>query len=152
MSALAWIGAIAGLLGGVTGLLGFGFQFWFYLVTGPRVKVTVMWALHLQYEQECLNIEIVNRGRMTTKIQSISIIYSTTDHSPLAFFPMGAVIGQSFPHPIESHSAANWLVTLSSLRSAISSINATESIRVKLTLETGRVIESGWVNLPAVKK
>ncbi len=151
MSALAWIGAITGLLGGITGLLGFGFQVWFYLATGPRVKLSVLWALQLNNEQECLDIEVINSGRMTAIIQSISIVYSTTDHSPLAFFPMGAVTGPSFPHPIESHSAANWLVTQSSLKSAISSINATQSFKVKLTLATSKVIETDWVDLPAAR-
>ncbi|MFZ9841117.1 MAG: hypothetical protein ACO3H7_04535 [Candidatus Nanopelagicaceae bacterium] len=48
MNALAWIGAITGLVGGITGLLGFGFQVWFHLASGPRIKLSTLWALNLQ--------------------------------------------------------------------------------------------------------
>ncbi len=148
MNALAWIGAITGLVGGITGLLGFGFQVWFHLASGPRIKLSTLWALNLQKGEESLNIEVVNKGRMSAKIQSISIQYSTSDHSPLSFFPIGDITGPGFPSSIESHSAANWLVTLSSLNAAIASNNATKKVRTRVTLETGKVLESKWITLP----
>ena len=148
MDTFAWIGAIAGLVGGITGLLGFGFQVWFYFATGPKIALSGYWAFNLQKTQECLNIEVVNKGRMTARLQTISILYSTTQHTPLALFPDGDILGPTFPHSIESHSSGNWLIPLDSLRAAVVHLDAIQSIKIRVVLATGNSIESKWIDLP----
>jgi hypothetical protein len=148
MSSFAWVGAIAGLIGGLTGLIGFGLQVWFHFATGPRVKVSTFWATNVTSGRQLFNFTIINSGRMTANIESISIEYSNTDHSPLNFFPNGAVSGPAYPLPVESQSSANWLVDLESLKKAVSQIDEESKIRVRIVLETGKIVHSKEVNLP----
>lgn len=148
MSSFEWVGAITGLVGGLTGLIGFGFQVWFHFATGPRVKVSTFWAANLTTGRPLFNFTIVNSGRMTANIESISIEYSNTDHSPLNYFPNGAVSGPPYPLPIESQSSANWLIDLDSLKKAVSQIDAESKIRVRIVMQTGKILHSKEVSLP----
>ena len=147
MSNFELVGAIAGLVGGLTGLIGFGFQVWFHFATGPRVRVSTFWAANVTTGRQLFNFTIVNSGRMTANIESISIEYSNTDHSPLNFFPTGAVSGPPYPLPVESQSSANWLVDLESLKNAVSQIDVETKIRVRIVLQTGKLVRSKKVNL-----
>lgn len=149
MSNFELVGAIAGLVGGLTGLIGFGFQVWFHFATGPRVSVSTFWAANVTTGRQLFNFTIVNSGRMTANIESISIEYSNTDHSPLNFFPTGAVSGPPYPLPVESQSSANWLVDLESLKNAVSQIDVESKIRVRIVLQTGKILHSKKVKLPA---
>jgi hypothetical protein len=148
MSSFEWVGAMTGLVGGLTGLMGFGLQVWFHFSTGPRVKVSTLWAANVTTGKQLLNVAIVNSGRMTAKVESISIEYSNTDHSPLKFFPDGAVSGPAYPLPVESQSSANWLLDLESLRKAVSQIKVESLVRVRIVLETGKIVHSKRVKLP----
>lgn len=148
MSSFEWVGAIAGLVGGLTGLIGFGLQVWFHFATGPRVKVSTFWAANVTTGRQLFNFTIVNCGRMTANIESISIEYSNTDHSPLNYFPNGAVSGPPYPLPIESQSSANWLIDLESLKKAVSQIDAESKIRVRIVMQTGKILHSKEVSLP----
>jgi len=148
MSSFVWVGAIAGLVGGITGLIGFGLQVWFHFATGPRVNIATYWATNVTSGRPLFNFTIINRGRMTAKIESISIEYSNTEHSPLNFFPNGAVSGPAYPLPVESQSSANWLVDLESLKKAVSQIDVESKIRVRVVLETGKIVHSKEVSLP----
>jgi hypothetical protein len=149
MSNFELVGAIAGLVGGLTGLIGFGFQVWFHFATGPRVRVSTFWAANVTTGRQLFNFTIVNSGRMTANIESISIEYSNTDHSPLNFFPTGAVSGPPYPLPVESQSSAYWLVDLESLKNAVSQIDVESKIRVRIVLQTGKILHSKKVKLPA---
>ena len=149
MSNFELVGAIAGLVGGLTGLIGFGFQVWFHFATGPRVRVSTFWAANVTTGRQLFNFTIVNSGRMTANIESISIEYSNTDHSPLNFFPTGAVSGPPYPLPVESQSSANWLVDLESLKNAVSQIDVESKIRARIVLQTGKILHSKKVKLPA---
>ena len=149
MSNFELVGAITGLVGGLTGLIGFGFQVWFHFATGPRVRVSTFWAANVTTGRQLFNFTIVNSGRMTANIESISIKYSNTDHSPLNFFPTGAVSGPPYPLPVESQSSANWLVDLESLKNAVSQIDVESKIRVRIVLQTGKILHSKKVKLPA---
>ena len=148
MSSFEWVGAIAGLVGGLTGLIGFGLQVWFHFATGPRVKVSTFWATNVSSGRQLFNFTIINSGRMTANIESISIEYSNTDHSPLNFFANRAVSGPAYPLSVESQSSANWLVDLESLKKAVSQIDVESKIRVRIVLETGKIVHSKEVNLP----
>jgi hypothetical protein len=148
MSSFEWIGAIAGLIGGLTGLLGFGLQVWFHFATGPRVSVSTFWAANVTTGQQLFNFTIVNSGRITANVESISIEYSNTDHSPLNYFPNGAVSGPAYPLPVDSQSSANWLIDLESLQNAVSQIRVEPKIRVRIVLQTGKIVHSKEVNLP----
>lgn len=148
MSSFEWVGAIAGLVGGLTGLIGFGLQVWFHFATGPRVTVSTFWAANVTTRRQLFNFTIVNSGRMKANIESISIEYSNTDHSPLNYFPTGAVSGPPYPLPVESQSSANWLIDLESLKKAVSQIGVESKIRVRIVLQTGKIVHSKKVNLP----
>lgn len=149
MSGFEWVGAIAGLIGGLTGLIGFGLQVWFHFATGPRVKVSTFWAANATTGRQLFNFAIVNSGRMTANVESISIEYSNTDHSPLNYFPNDAVYGPNYPLPVESQSSANWLIDLESLKKAVSQIDVESNIRVRIVLQTGKILYSKLVNLPS---
>lgn len=147
MSSFERVGAITGLVGGLTGLIGFGLQVWFHFATGPRVKVSTFWAANVTTGRQLFNFTIVNRGRMTANVESISIEYSNTDHSPLNCFPYGAVSGPLYPLPVESQSSANWLIDLESLKTAVSQIDVESKIRVRIVLQTGTIVYSKKVSL-----
>jgi hypothetical protein len=93
MSSFEWVGAIAGLVGGLTGLIGFGLQVWFHFATGPRVKVSTFWATNVSSGRQLFNFTIINSGRMTANIESISIEYSNTDHLPSTSLLMVLCLG-----------------------------------------------------------
>lgn len=148
MSSFEWIGATAGLVGGLTGLIGFGFQVWFHFATGPRVKVSTFWAANVITGRQLFNFTIVNSGRISANVESISIEYPNADHSPLNYFPDGAVSGPTYPLPVDSQSSANWLIDLESLQNAVSQINVEPKIRVRVLLQTGKIVRSKEVTLP----
>jgi hypothetical protein len=150
MSSFELVGAIAGLIGGLTGLIGFGFQVWFHFATGPRVKVLTFWAANVTTGRQLFNLTIVNSGRMTSNIESISIEYSNTDHSPLSYFPTGSVSGPPYPLTVESQSSANWVIDLESLKNAVLQIDVESKIRVRVVLQTGKIVHSKKVNLPTM--
>jgi hypothetical protein len=148
MSRFEMLGAIAGLVGGLTGLIGFGLQVWFHFATGPRVKVSTFWAANVTTGRQLFNLTVVNSGRMNANVESISIQYSNSDHSPLKYFPDGAVSGPAYPLPVDSQSSANWLIDLESLHKAVSQLQVQSKIRVRVVLQTGKIVHSKRVKLP----
>ena len=147
ISQFEFIGAIAGLVGGITGLVGFGFQVWFHFATGPRVKVNLMWAANMKNGTQLLNIVIVNSGRLAAKVESVSVEYSNTQHSPLKFFPDGTISGPQLPVAVESQSSVNWLIELETIKNAVQKIEADPVVRVRICLATGKIMRSKEIRL-----
>jgi DNA-binding sugar fermentation-stimulating protein len=141
------LGAWAGLIGGFTGLLGFGLQVWFHYATGPKVKVKVSWAIDLNLDSSAINVSAVNTGRMQALVESASVAFSTESHSPFAFYPAGSIVGPTLPLVLEPQSAANWLVSKEMTLNAIKNQHAKRTFRIQIRLATGKVICSKWVEI-----
>ena len=148
LSTLELLGAYSGLVGGLTGLAGFGFQVWFHTSTGPRVKVRLEWAINLADERRSANPIVINSGRLATTIESVSVEYSNRNHSPLSLFYPGTVQGKQLPMRLESHAAISWLLDLEAVQEAVKNLQVQNKIRIKVVTETGKEVRSKWVAVP----
>lgn len=138
MDTFATLAAWTGLLGGATGFIALYLQLRIYVLSRPRIKVSIHLARSRNTGADLLEVLVRNAGLSAMTINGVSMRFADGSHSTQSMYRPHDILGPAFPFRLEGNSSMSWTFARDSTLLAITQHDLPQLVRGRIFLASGK--------------